>query len=254
MKVVETETIKARSGPSQPDSLPFVTVAVSLYNYSQFIVPCLDSVYGQTLADIDLVVVDDCSTDRSVSLVTEWIDRQGNRFNRARLLRHRRNQGLACARNTGFLDARTEFVFVLDADNLIYPRCLDALLSALRVSDASFAYCYLEKFGEVVGLENVRPWNPLVLQHGNYIDAMVLHRRAVWEMLKGYATDMPAMGWEDFELWFRVARGGGWGVQVPEILAQYRVRRSSMLHMVTNPNADRLWQYLRSKYPEFFGL
>ena len=44
------------------------------------------------------------------------------------------------------------------------------------------------------------------------------------------------------------------GVQVPEILARYRVHMDSMIHSVTNPAADRLWDYLRSKYSEFFGI
>jgi GT2 family glycosyltransferase len=143
---------------------------------------------------------------------------------------------------------------VLDADNLLYPRCLERLLGALKHCDASFAYCLLEKFGEETGIGNTKPWNPIALQHGNFIDAMVLHRKEAWEEAGGYATDMPAMGWEDFDLWFRIARAGGWGVQIPEILARYRVRRSSMLHTVTNPNANKLWAYLRAKHPESFVI
>jgi hypothetical protein len=62
------------------------------------------------------------------------------------------------------------------------------------------------------------------------------------------------MGWEDFDLWFRIAEVGGWGVQIPEILARYRVGRNSMLHTITNPNAYRLWAYLRAKHPESFVI
>jgi hypothetical protein len=60
------------------------------------------------------------------------------------------------------------------------------------------------------------------------------------------------MGWEDFDLWFKLARLGHWGVLVPEILARYRVHGESMLRTVTNPKVDRLWAHLRSTYPEFF--
>ena len=63
---------------------------------------------------------------------------------------------------------------------------------------------------------------------------------------------MPVMGWEDFDLWFKIARLKGWGLQVPEILGRYFVHRDSMLRTVTNPEAERQWAYLRSKYPEFF--
>jgi GT2 family glycosyltransferase len=229
-----------------------VTVAISLYNYRDEIILCLESVKSQTLRDLDLIVVDDCSTDDSFSVVNDWISKNENRFRDALVIRHKSNRGLPFARNSAFARARTEFVFVLDADNLLYPRCLERLLVALSQCDASFAYCLLEKFGEAIGIGNTRPWNPITLQHGNFIDAMVLQRKSVWEDVAGYAIDMPAMGWEDFDLWFRIARAGGWGVQVPEILARYRVRRGSMLHTITNPSADKLWEYLRGKYGEFF--
>jgi glycosyltransferase involved in cell wall biosynthesis len=209
-------------------------------------------VKSQTLKDIDLIVVDDCSTDDSLTVVADWLAKNEARFRDVLLVHHKSNQGLPYARNTAFAHARTDFVFVLDADNLLYARCLERLLGGLKQCDASFAYCLLEKFGEETGIGNTRPWNPIALQHGNFIDAMVLHRKEGWEGAGGYSTDMPAMGWEDFDLWFRIAGVGGWGVQIPEILARYRVCRSSMLHKITNPSADKLWAYLRSKYSELF--
>jgi glycosyltransferase involved in cell wall biosynthesis len=243
----EVVTCKTRREIAAP-----VTVTISLYNYRDEVIPCLESVKSQTLQALDLIVVDDCSTDDSLSVVTDWMSKNEKRFRDASVIRHKSNRGLPFARNTAFARARTEFVFVLDADNLLYPRCLERLLVALSQCQASFAYCLLEKFGETIGIGNTKQWNPGVLQHGNFIDAMVLHRKSVWEDVAGYAIDMPAMGWEDFELWFRIARVGGWGVQVPETLARYRVRRSSMVHTITNPSAEKLWAYLRGKYPEFF--
>lgn len=231
-----------------------VTVAISLFNYRDYIIPCLESVKSQTLKDLDLIVVDDCSTDESLAVVTDWLEKNETAFRDVLLIHHKSNRGLPYARNTAFAHARTDFVFILDADNLLYPRCLERLLGGLKHCDASFAYCLLEKFGEETGIGNARSWNPIALQHGNFIDAMVLHRKQAWEEAGGYATDMPVMGWEDFDLWFRIARVGGWGVQIPEILARYRVKRSSMLHTITNPNADKLWTYLRAKHPESFGI
>lgn len=125
-------------------------------------------------------------------------------------------------------------------------------MSVLDECAVSFAYCYLEKFGETTALMNTKPWHPRLLQHGNTIDAMVLHRRAVWNEAGGYSTDMPVMGWEDFDLWFKIAKINGWGILVPEILARYRVHASSMLNTITNPNVEKLWSYLRSRHPEFF--
>jgi len=230
-----------------------VTVVVPLYNYKDYISSCLESIKAQTIQNLELIVVDDYSIDGSLDVAYDWLDKNGARFDRYLLIRHNSNRGLAASRNTGFTQARTKFVFPLDADNLLYPRCLEVLVRALENCDASFAYCYLEKFGEITALQNTKPWNPMSLQYGNTIDAMVLLRRYVWEMVGGYSTnEVMRLGWEDFELWFKIARGGGWGILVPEILAKYRVHRSSMIHTTTTPNIGRLWQYLRLHYPEFF--
>ena len=234
--------------------VPSITVMVTLHNYRDLILSCLDSVKLQTLAPLDLIIVDDASSDDSASVVSDWLEKNHKRFESFQLLQQPRNLGLANARNTGFRHARTEFVFVLDADNLIYPRCLHCLLMALQNCDASFAYCYLEKFGDISGLQNTKPWNAHLLQHGNSIDAMVLLRKSIWEMVGGYAIDMPIMGWEDFDLWFRIAKIGGWGVQVPEVLARYRVSRKSMLQKRTNKKLQTLWAYLQAKHPESFWV
>lgn len=238
----------------ESDAIPLVTVIVSLFNYKDYIIPCLESVKSQTLSNLDLIVVDDCSTDGSLEVAHDWLAENGSRFSHYLLIHHRFNKGLASSRNTGFAHARTEYVFVLDADNLLYPRCLERLVSALGNCDASFSYCYLEKFGDESCLQNTRPWNPAALVLGNTIDAMVLLRKSVWEQIGGYSSnDVMRLGWEDFELWFKIARSKRWGILVPEILARYRVHRSSMLNTTTNPNANKVWAYLCSNYGEFFS-
>lgn len=230
-----------------------VTVAISLYNYRDYITECLQSVHDQTLEHVDLVVVDDSSRDEGPADAHRWLSANHRRFGRYALLKHRTNRRLPATRNTAFAWAKTEYVFVLDADNLLYPRCLQELSAGLDQSAASFAYCYLEKFDAESGLHNISPWNPSNLKHGNTIDAMVMMRRRVWASVGGYSTDMPAMGWEDFDLWFKIARAGGWGMQVPEILGRYRVHYDSMIWTATNPKADELWRHLRSRYPEAFA-
>lgn len=59
---------------------PLVTVIITLFNYQNFITHCLDSVKGQTIDRLSLVVVDDCSTDRSVEKSKKWLGKNGSRF------------------------------------------------------------------------------------------------------------------------------------------------------------------------------
>lgn len=250
----QQESLEIVAQNAQGNVIPPTTVIISLYNYEHHVIECLESVKSQTINDLDLVVVDDYSTDSSLEIVREWFTLNGDRFTKYLLIHHKVNLGQMSARNTAFSHVRTEYIFVLDADNLLYPRCLERLGAALDNCEASFAYCYLEKFGEVSCLQNTKAWNPDILQYGNPIDTMVLIRKNIWEKIGGFSTnEVMRLGWEDFELWFKIARIGGWGILVPEILARYRVHGDSFLHTVTNPNADKLWAYLRSNYPEFFS-
>lgn len=229
-----------------------VTVAVGLWNQERYIVECLESVSSQTLDDLELIVIDDCSTDGSLEAVQQWINKRRIRFRRYLVARHTRKSGLAAVRNSGLANTRTSYVFPAAGDNLIYPRCLSQLLSALEQCRASFAYCYLQSIGDINGLKNTRPWNPSAFQYGSEIDPMVLHRKSMLDKVGGYSTDISAMGLEDFDLWFKIARNHGWGIMVPEILASYRVHDQSIRVKTTYPNANKSWTYLKKKYPEFF--
>lgn len=235
-----------------PGKAPRVAVAVTLRNYERLVLPCLESVRRQTLEPLDLVVVDDASTDASARAARRWLARHGRRFLSWRLLRHRQNEGLARARNRGFLESRTESVFVLDADNRLYPSCLERLLAALDESKAAFAYSYLNRFGEENRLMNLRPWQSANLSRGNFLDAMALVRKDAWARVGGYRAHA-VQGWEDFDFWLRLGRAGAAGVQVPEILAAYRVHMRSLLHRETEPQAWRIEPRFRSEFSVDFA-
>jgi glycosyltransferase involved in cell wall biosynthesis len=227
-----------------------VTVAISLFNYAKVIGEALESVLAQDLDELDLVIVDDCSSDGSEQLALEWLRREAARFGRVALLRHPLNQGLAAARNQGFAAAATPFVFVLDADNQIYPRCLTVCLTtALRVK-ADAVYTILEVFGDQEGVIGTDSWDPAALQQGNYIDAMSLIRRSVWQQLGGYRR-MPANGWEDYDFWLKFAEAGLEAIRVPEILCRYRNSATSMLRSVTNRTGtiEALYDDIRLHHP-----
>ena len=229
-----------------PDDL--VTVAVSLYNYAQFLPECLDSVLAQRHAAIELVVVDDVSTrDDSLAVASAWMQEHARRFSRVVLLRHRRNQGLAQARNTAFQHARASYVFVLDADNMIYPRALGRLRQAIDTSKAAAAYTQTELFGtkSSVGLADI--WYPKWLRHGNYIDAMALISRSAWRDVGGY-THIEG-GWEDYDFWCKFIEQGFVATFVPEMLCRYRVHRTSMLRTETARSYDAVFVEMTMRHP-----
>lgn len=225
-----------------------VTVAVSLYNYEQFIEECLASVSAQTHEALELIVVDDASRrDASADRCRAWLEREAARFDRALLLRHRANLGLADTRNTAFRWARTQHVFVLDADNTIYPRAIERLWQAATAVGAEAAYSQLEFHGEQVCIGYADVWNRHRMQPGNYIDAMALIRRETWDEVGG-CSHMEG-GWEDYDFWCKSMEHRVFALFVPEVLCRYRVHGTSMLRTDTAASYDRLKVEMTVRHP-----
>ncbi len=232
--IAETETIFLSDTLADAE----VTVIVPLYNYEHHVVEALDSVLGQTLAALHLVIVDDASTDDSLHVAVEWAKYHAARFGRIAVLRNIANAGLGPTRNAGFNAAETRFVLPLDADNRLRPDCCATLLAEAERSGAAFVYPLIREFGDAGGLMGSLPYAPARLIGVPYIDAMALVSVAAWAAVGGYFEGR--LGWEDYEFWCRMAEYGLSGLQVaPEPLADYRVHRRSMLQSVTEAKDNK---------------
>ncbi len=232
------------------ESLPLASAAVVMpvYNYAHYLVEALDSVKAQTLQDIELVVVDDCSTDDSLAVARQWLKHNAARFRRVALLKNRSNAFLGSARNAAVGYANAPFVMPLDPDNKLLPTCLETCLAALRVSTAAMAYPLIQQMGESSHLMGTEPWSAERVAHGNYIDAMVMLRKSAWAAAGGYEN---LHGWEDYDLWCKFVERGLWGLQVAEILAMYRVHEHSMLRTLTHRQETerKLYREILRRHP-----
>lgn len=216
---------------------PRVSVLVALYNYERHIEFALDSLLTSTERTWEVVIVDDGSTDGSLQRAARWLARHDELP--AMLVTHPVNRGLAQARNAALDFARGEYCFVLDADNILLPAGLGALVTPLDDDPgAAFAYGHLQQFSpqRIVGLSNIYPWEPERFKDGNYIDAMALIRTSLLRAHGGYRTDPRLYGWEDFDLWARFGEAGLRGLLVPTVVARYRTTDHSMLS-ITNISA-----------------
>lgn len=236
--------------PAYFRSAPRVSVLIPLYNHSDELSTALESVAACEYESLEVVVLDDASTDRSQEAALDFLAEHAHLP--GMLLQHIVNRGLGRTRNDLVAAARGELVFMLDADNQIYPTALDRLVEALDYdSEAFFAYPMLEEHvdGEPDTLRSYLPWEPGRLAESNYIDAMSLLRRRELADLGGYTEDPRLHGWEDYDLWCRTAERGLRGVLVPEILARYRRAAHSMLYSITNVDTSEAQSLLRSRYP-----
>ena len=234
--------------PAFAGATPEVSVVVSLYNYADVVVDTLASVAASEEIDFELIVVEDHATDDSRAVVQKFIDDHPTVS--MTLIAKDANAGLAAARNTGFEHARAPLVMVMDADNTIYPSCLRKLADALGDNpDVDGAYAILEDFGDQRNIRSALAWDIDRLCRANYIDAQAMLRKAAWQRLGGYrADDDLVYGWEDWDLWLRLAAEGGRAMLVTQILGRYRVQRGSMIAL-TNLATDDAIAAMRKRYP-----
>jgi GT2 family glycosyltransferase len=233
---------------------PRVSVVTPLFNYERMIGAALTSAASSDLREIELIVVDDGSTDGSLAAAERWM--RDHPDIPALLLRHPINRGLGQARNTAVGAARGEFVFLLDADNSVYPSGIRRLVQVIEDDpEAAFAWGYLQTHDpdfQPVGVLSSFGWEPTRFGNGNYIDAMVLWRRSALLEWGLYTTDSDLYGWEDFELFARVAEGGGRGVMTPQFVARYRLSGLSMLR-TANMAHVAMTRQLIEMYPTAMG-
>lgn len=232
-----------------PATKPRVSVLLTVYNHAELVGKAIRSVAASDMRDLELIAVDDASTDDSADAVraacaeAPWLS--------AKLVRRSINSGLpAIARNLAFEHARADLLFILDADNTVFPLGLSKLTAALDAdAQASFAYGIIEKFNGSgpVSVESWLDWDPERLRHGNYIDAMAMIRRGALEAVGGYPTLRTLGGWEDFALWLAMAEAGLRGVRVPDFIGRYRISQHSMLS-IADIDHSAAWTALMRSY------
>lgn len=113
--------------------MPQISILVAVYNTAPYLPQCLDSLCGQTLRDIQIICIDDCSTDQSPQILADYAQRDA----RITLLRTPHNSGQAAARNLGLQIATGEFTTFVDSDDWLAPDALEQALEALAQNPAN---------------------------------------------------------------------------------------------------------------------
>ena len=118
---------------------PAVSVVIPMYNAEKYIDECLESLLAQTFQDFEVVVVDDCSTDNSVAVVENYAPKFNGRLKLSRL---EKNCGTpAVPRNKGLQLSRGEYIFFVDADDLLTLTAMEELYTLAKNFEAEVVYC-----------------------------------------------------------------------------------------------------------------
>jgi glycosyltransferase involved in cell wall biosynthesis len=202
-----------------------VSVVMPVYNAEATLAKAIGSVLAQTHSDLELVVVDDGSSDRSWAIVEDFARRDP----RVRPIGPRRNGGVASARNAALDAASGSYIAFLDSDDWWHEQKLEAQFETLRATGANVAYAAYRRVDEAGrDLSLVDPPESLHYQgllKSNYIGHLTgLYRRDIGEFR------FLRIGHEDYAFWLDVLRVAGKAVKArhPEPLAYYTVRAGSL--------------------------
>jgi len=207
-----THTIKGR-----------VSVIVPTFNRSALVVQTLRSVERLYWPDVEVIVVDDGSTDDTRAVIE---DLRADGFRWPLEYIWQTNAGPATARNRGRAQARGEFLYHLDSDDLVAPDAFGVLIDAMNKADAAYAVGLVEN----TDLEGVRlpdlPFSPHKIVHGDILASSwytheALYRRDVLDRVDGYNETLRAG--EDTELHWRIIATSGWPALHDGLIATRRI-------------------------------
>lgn len=238
---------------------PEISVLITLYNYAAFIEECVASVEkaaARLRCACEVLIVNDASTDHSLARALDCQQRLNLPI---RVVDKKLNTGLADARNIALELARAPYVFILDADNLIYPNALQQLHTVITKGHYAAAYSLLCRFERTpsnrVGLLSYFDWDPEVLVQFPYVDAMAMFRREVLREGPGYDHQLSQIGWfgwEDYDMWLRFAQREHRVAFVPNILCLYRYHQGSMINTTMLFQAE-LVQHFVANYSDLLA-
>ncbi len=223
----------------QANSPPLVTAIVLCYNHSRFVTQALDGVKAQTYGNIQLLVMDDRSTDDSVQVIERWIAENSVECT---FVRHEKNMGLCRSLNEAVSLSRGEYIELVAADDVWLPHKTAMQVELLEKLPRTTGVAYtdalqIDEAGNVLPkrfIEDHRrslttpPQGNIneTLWRGNFIPAMAtLVRAEVYKIVGGYDE---TLAYEDWDFWLRVSRKYEFAFS-PEISAKYRVLATSMI-------------------------
>lgn len=119
-----------------------ISVIIPAYNSEMFLAETLDCLENQTLDDIQIIIVNDGSTDKTADIIAEYAKKNSNI-----LSVYQKNSGVSAARNNGINHAEGKYTVFLDSDDIFSPESLENIYNALEKSNADMAVCRITSFG-----------------------------------------------------------------------------------------------------------
>lgn len=198
---------------------PLVSVIVPLYNAAPFIGEALESIVASTYRPIEVVVMDDGSTDDSLRVAQEFAKTHPE----VRVL-HQPNAGVSAARNHAIREANGEYILPVDADDKIGITYIEHAVAAMQES-VRVVGCRAEFLGARQGEWRLPDFSHELLARKNMIHVSSMFRKADWQRVGGFCEK--DIYREDWDFWLSMMELGGEYIRLNEIGLYYRVQAVS---------------------------
>ncbi len=215
--------------------MPLISVVLPVYNVEAYVYDAIVSVLNQSIQDFEIIVIDDCSTDNTVSIIESFKD------TRIRIINKDTNKGLIDSLNIGFKEAKGEYIARMDGDDINTPNRFEKQLQILQSNPKiSACGCWLQCFGVSHKMIKHKEFHheiqaQLLLSNPMSLGATMLEREAY----KNHEFDITKVHVEDYDFWARTAWSNKM-YNIQEVLYHYRTRKTqvSSLHNTIQKKQD----------------
>lgn len=194
------------------------SIIISCYNYAEFVGEAIESALSQTYKNIEVVVVNDGSTDNS----SEVIQAYSSKYKNIIFADNKENRGVIYARNFGIQLCTGYYILPLDADDVIDSSYVQKAVKVYEeMQKYGFIYCKADFIGLEKGIWDLPKFDKEKIKYTNTIFSTALFAKKHFEEVGGYKENMK-LGYEDWDLWLSFIEKGLTPYQIPEVLFHYR--------------------------------
>lgn len=208
-------------------SIPTVSIVLTSYNAERYLSSTIESVIAQSYSDWRLLVIDDCSTDRTRDIVSKYVD------NDTRIQLHvleKNSGGPALPRNVGVRLAKTPWIAFLDADDIWHPKKLEKQMEALAESGCDFCCTEMKDFSDetkILFKDSISStYHRLTffkqLMKNRVPTSSVVAKRSIMIAFP-FNEDPRYIAREDYECWLKIHEKIGETIKISSILVYYRI-------------------------------
>jgi len=205
-----------------------ISIIIPCYNGEKYLSQSIGSCLNQTYKNIELIIVNDCSTDKSLSII-ETFARNDSRI---KVINNKENKKLPTSLNIGHQVAKGEYITWTSDDNILKPNFIEFLFDILDREQADVVYSNYDIIQDDGSLKRKHIAGPTEhLLYGNKVGASFLYKREVFQTLKGYDENLYLL--EDYDFWLRASLKFKF-YHLNDNLYQYRLDSTSLTSEIQN--------------------